>query len=500
MDIRIDKRLKTPVYLQIVSAIKQEIAAGAVTQERILPSERVLAKMLGVHRNTVAKAYSELKGQGLIESYPGVGYRVYDSRQEIGQGPAAAGRQSRQSKKVNWLDQIKPEYLDMTVTFDELFQRFSQPDKISLGSGIAATGLYDREKLSRRIADIVSHEGKKQYFYSPYQGDEDLRRQVASYLSTKGIKATTRQIQILTETNQALDFLITLLVKPGDVVITEEPVSPDTYRAIGLAGARLVTLPVDEDGMQCQYLEQMIQQWKPRLLCLNSSFHDPTGQLLSVERRKEILRLSEKYRLPVIEYDEASELYYDVPPISPMKVFDRLENVVYIYSFSLTFVPGLSLAFVVANADLIRRLSYLVSVRLVAMDWMTQRLLAGYLAEGVYYRKLSDYRAEYRKKRDLVLDALEGMRGLGVEYEKPKGGIYVWCRLPEGVDSKEFNARAYSNGISVLPGYVFYPARNGGRDRVRLNFSYETPKRLEDGMQIFRRSLRECLAKRASET
>ena len=162
MDIRIDKRLKTPVYLQIVSAIKQEIAAGVVTQERILPSERVLAKMLGVHRNTVAKAYSELKGQGLIESYPGVGYRVYDSRQEIGQGPAAAGRQSRQSKKVNWLDQIKPEYLDMTVTFDKLFQRFSQPDKISLGSGIAATGLYDREKLSRRIADIVSHEGKKQ--------------------------------------------------------------------------------------------------------------------------------------------------------------------------------------------------------------------------------------------------------------------------------------------------------------------------------------------------
>ena len=116
MDIRIDKRLKTPVYLQIVSAIKQEIAAGAVTQERILPSERVLAKMLGVHRNTVAKAYSELKGQGLIESYPGVGYRVYDSRQEAGMDLVAAGSQRRRGKKVNWLDQIKPEYLDMTVT------------------------------------------------------------------------------------------------------------------------------------------------------------------------------------------------------------------------------------------------------------------------------------------------------------------------------------------------------------------------------------------------
>ena len=139
-------------------------------------------------------------------------------------------------KKVNWLDQIKNEYLDMTVTFDELFQRFSQPDKISLGSGIAATGIYDREKLAEHISEIVSQEGKKQYFYSPYQGDENLRRQVVSYLSTKGIKATPSQIQILTDTNQALDFLITLLVKPGDTVITEEPVSPDTYRAIGLAG------------------------------------------------------------------------------------------------------------------------------------------------------------------------------------------------------------------------------------------------------------------------
>lgn len=171
------------------------------------------------------------------------------------------------------------------------FQRFSRQDKISLGSGIAATGIYDREKLSQRISQILSQEGKKQYFYTPYQGDEDLRRQVVSYLSTKGIKATTSQIQILTETNQALDFLITLLVKPGDAVITEEPVSPDTYRAIGLAGGKLITLPVDNDGMECQYLEQTIQKWNPRLLCLNSSFHDPTGQLLSVQRRKEILRL-----------------------------------------------------------------------------------------------------------------------------------------------------------------------------------------------------------------
>ena len=503
MDIKIDREIKIPVYLQIASSIKQQIMTGSVNSDTILPSERALAKMLSIHRNTVARAYGELKGQGLIESYQGIGYRVCASAASeegmtkncIAQTGFADARKEhrRGDKRVNWLDQIKDEYLDMTVTFDEMFQRFSRPEKISLGSGIAATGIYDREKLSKRISKIVSEEGKKQYFYTPYQGDEDLRRQIVSYLSTKGIKATTRQIQILTETNQALDFLITLLVKPGDAVITEEPVSPDTYRAIGLAGGKLITVPMGEDGIETAYLEEIIQRQKPRLICLNSSFHDPTGQVLSVEKRKEILKLSEKYRLPVIEYDEASELHYDIPSISPMKVFDRLENVVYIYSFSLTFVPGLSLAFIVANADLIRRLSYLVSVRLVAMDWMTQRLLAEFLEEGVYYRKLSDYRKEYKKKRDIVCGKLEEMKELGVSYLKPKGGIYVWCRLPDGVDSKELDSRAYSSGISILPGYVFYPSKNGGREYIRINFSYETPERLSKGMDILKASIEECM-------
>ena len=250
-----------------------------------------------------------------------------------------------------------------------------------------------------------------------------------------------------------------------------------------------------DEGMECKYLEETIQKWKPRLLCLNSSFHDPTGQVLSVEKRKEILKLSEKYRLPVIEYDEASELHYDITSISPMKVFDRMDNVVYIYSFSLTFVPGLSLAFIVANAELIRRLSYLVSVRLVAMDWMTQRLLAGYLEEGIYYRKLSEYRSEYKKKRDLVCKKLDEMKPLGVRYIKPKGGIYIWCKLPVGVDSKELNSRAYSNGISILPGYVFYPSKNGGREYIRINFSYETYDRISEGMDILASSIKECMPK-----
>lgn len=483
MEVKIDKELKIPIYLQIASSLKLQIMSGALPQDSILPSERTLAKMLGIHRNTVTKAYSELKGQGLIESYQGVGYKVFSAES------VKNDFDKKYNKKVNWTNQIKDEYLDMPVTFDELFQRFGNQEKISLGSGIAAPGLYDREKLARRISAIVSEEGKKQYFYTPYQGDEELRRQVVSYLSTKGIKATVNEIQILTETNQALDFLVTMLVKPGDAVITEEPVSPDTYRALELAGAQVVTVPMGENGMEYASFEPIIQKCKPKLICLNSSFHDPTGMLLSAEGRKEILRLSSKYRIPVIEYDEASELYYDTPAVLPMKVFDELNNVVYIYSFSLTFVPGLSLAFIVADAELIRRISYLVSVRLVALDWLTQRLVASFLEEGIYYGKLEEYRREYRKKRDLACAKLDEMRSLGVTYTKPQGGIYIWCKLPPHIDSKRLVNLGYRNGISLLPGYIFYPLKNGGREYIRVNFSYETEERLAQGLDILKETI-----------
>lgn len=478
MEIRIDKQLKTPIYMQIVQGIKREILIGALTEDSILPSERALAKMLNVHRNTVNKAYTELKGEGVIDSEQGVGYRV--AQKEV------VTKSPRKGKKVNWMDQINDKYLDLPITFDDLFQRFNRKEKISLGSGIATPGMYDIEELSHKIAKIVAGEGKNQYFYSPHQGDESLRRQLVSFLSTKGIKASPGQIQILTETNQALDFLINMLVKPGDVVVTEEPVSPDTYRTVELAGAKLATVPMDEYGIQCDYLEEVVKQKNPKLICLNSSFHDPTGSMLSLERRKKVMEISETYRIPIIEYDEASELYYGEDAFQPIKAFDRYDNVVYIYSFSLTFVPGLSLAFIVANGELIHKLSYLVSMRLVAMDWLTQKLISAYLEEGIYYRKLNDFRQENREKRDLVCNELEELKQYGLEFTKPQGGIYLWCKLPRPLDSKNFIIKAYANGISLLPGHVFYPTKGGGRDYIRINYTYEDKERLLEGVKILK--------------
>ena len=139
-------------------------------------------------------------------------------------------------------------------------------------------------------------------------------------------------------------------------------------------------------------------------------------------------------------------------------------------------------------------MSYLVSVRMVGTDWLSQKLAAKYLDDGTYYGILDTFRENYRRKQEIVCDVLDSMKDIGVEYTRPDGGVYIWCKLPEGIDSKDFIASAYSRGLALLPGYIFYPFRNGGRDRVRINYSYETEERIQVGMNTFRQVLREELA------
>ena len=302
MDITVDKSIRTPLYWQIADQIKAMIIEGQMADGSILPSERSLAQMLGVHRNTIIKAYSHLRDQELIDSLQGVGYRVTYKSESFYEPDVR--------RKVNWSTIIKDEYQDMEKTFDDIFLRFTEENNISFSTGMPPA-IYDEEDLATDLAAILREEGRKPFFLSPYQGDLTLRHKIIAYLRTKGIKAGLNQVQILSETNQALDFIVTSLLNPGDRVITEEPVSPDVYRVIELAGGRPVTVPVDENGMICDNLEALIETHRPKFIYVNSSYHDPTGNILSVERRRKLLELSNRYRLPIIEEDAASELSFE---------------------------------------------------------------------------------------------------------------------------------------------------------------------------------------------
>ncbi len=496
MKFNVDKELKTPVYLQIANSIKEQIMAGEVADGTVLPSERTLAKLLDVHRNTIVRAYNELKAEDFINSKQGVGYIVTINNEEDYDKPCNKIEDTRKTKKVNWINQIRDEYFDLEVTFDNLFQRTREKNICAMGGGVSSDEIYDQRKVANDIAEIIAGDGKNHYFFCPYKGDKLLRQKAVSFLSTKGIKASTGQIQILQETNQAVEFISTLILKKGDTVIMEEPVHPDIFRAFELAGAKIVTIPMDEEGMKCDILADIVEKVRPRFIYVNSSFHDPTGVVLSMERRKRIMEISNEYRVPIIEEDAASELYFTEEKLPPIKSMDTTGNVIYIYSFSLNFLPGMSLALVVADRELIKRFSYIVSVRMIPTDWISQKLLARYLDNGFQYEAFDAFRENYREKQNLVCKLLDEMAYLGVEYIKPKGGVYIWCKLPHGIDCKEFINKAYNKGLSLIPGHIFYPLKNGGRDHVRINYSFEALQGLERGMNIFKETILESLVQK----
>ena len=484
MDIIINHHTQTPIYLQIANQIKEMVLKCEITDGFILPSERTMAKLVGVHRNTIIKAYNELKSEELLTSTQGIGYMI----------SYQCGEKEEETRNdiISWASLIKDEYLNLKIAFDDLFTKSYTSNNISFEGGIASTEEYGKEDLAAILTDIISSD-KEAYSYTPYQGIYSLRQNIAHFMNNKGMKAKPNEIQIISETNQALDYLASLLIKPGDFVITEEPVSPDVYRTIALAGGKIITVPMDEEGILCDSLEPLIIKHHPKFIYVNSDFHNPTGVVMSLKRRKSLLSLSHKYKLPIIEEDGTSEICFEGVKIPSMKALDKGNNVIYIYSFALTFAPGIRMAFVLADKTLIRSLSYVVSIRLISLDSISQKLLSSYIEKGIYQRNIRNICADYKEKRDLMCSCLSEAQSLGVEFCKPRGGVYLWCKLSSNMDFKLLYLKAAEGGVSFIPGNVFYPKGSKGDSYIRLNFSYPSKLQIEKGIRILTKAIKESI-------
>ena len=232
--------------------------------------------------------------------------------------------------------------------------------------------------------------------------------------------------------------------------------------------------------MICDYLEPLIELHRPKFIYVNSSYHNPTGVILSRERRKKLLELSYQYRIPIVEEDEASELFLEGERMPSLRSMDSKENVIYMYSFSLTLVPGVGISFMIAPRAVIKRNSNLVSVRLVTLDWTPQHLTCQYLKEGTFSRKLEDFRQVYKKKRDLMCFYLDqAAREIGLSYRKPEGGVYLWIKLPAGLDVTSLARETEKRSVSFIPGAIFFPGKNPGGNYIRLNYSYPTEEQIK---------------------
>lgn len=486
MEIKIIKKSQTPIYKQVQNQIKELIQNGELVEGLLLPSERRLADMTAIHRNTITKAYQGLKAEGYIESFKGKGYKVvYSIAYPLNTFTSA------KHGSIPWYYLMRDDLLEYKISFDDLFSKSYSRRGISFAGGIVPPEVYYKDDIKKILKDIIESEIEDIFEYSPYQGLFKLRQTICSRLRTRGINATPNEIQVVNETNHANDYISELFIKPGDFVITEEPLSPDIYRTFKLSGANIITVPLENDGIRIDIVEASIIKNNPKFIYVSSSYNDPTGIIMSLEKRKRLLEISNKYKVPIIEDDSASEIRFTENNIPSIKSLDKMGSVIYIYSFALTYAPGIKLAYILAPKQVIKKISYLLSMHMVNLDSINQSILCKYMESGLYDTNLKRICRCYQEKRDLMCNLLEDIQNDHIEFKKPLGGVYLWCKISEKVSMSKLVKLVYRRGVYLIPGSLFFPNGNKGDNYIRLNFSYPSTNDIRVGIDILSETLKE---------
>jgi len=484
MEIAVDRTSQTPIYLQILNRIREMILAGDLPPGLRLPPERRLAEALAVNRSTVLAAYRELKAEGLVGAHVGRGTVVLAQR--YGELPAAP------RGELPWRQLFRPDAVTQDPLVRDLLDVSDRPGLISLAAGLPAPELVPLDALRRLAVETLARVGPEIFLHSPTEGLTALREAIASLMRARGADCAAEDVLVLSGSQQGIDLVARVLLDPGDAVVVEQPSFFGALQAFRAAQARLVGVPVDDDGMRPDALEAVLQRYRPKLIYTLPSFQNPSSALLSAERRQRVLELAYRFQVPVLEDDPYSDLAYDGAPPLPLRALDRGGQVLYLSTFSKVLFPGLRLGWIVAPPPMLRQLILAKQVVDLHSNTPGQWLLARFLEDGHYPAHVARVRPAYRERRDAFERDLRAAAIAGLTWRRPAGGFYFWCRLPEGASAGRLLARAAEAGVSFLPGRACF-ADEPAAELVRLNFTYPPADRLAEGVTRFATALRDLV-------
>ncbi len=495
MRIEIDRGRKAPAYRQIYEQIAAKIRIGELLPGDSLPPERKLAETIGVNRTTVLNAYRELKADGLLDSRVGHGTFVADrmagSNMRLAGSPKPMYAHSA-GGELPW----QRLFSESSAAFEshllkDLLTLASRRDIITFATGIASPDSGPSEIL-RGLEDkiLVEHE-LRGLLHAPAEGFLSFRTALCRMMRRRGVEAVPDEVMVLSGSQQGIDVLARVLIDPGDVVVVEEPTYFPAITAFRAAGARVVGVPLDADGLRTDILEEILQRSHPKFVYTMPSHQNPTGIDMSLPRRRELLALAARYRVPLIEDDAYGELSYDHAPLPTLKSMDRDGHVIYLSTFSKVVYSGLRIGWMIGHKKLIKRAISVKQTADLHSSSLSQYLLEPFLEQG-FERHIEKMRVEYRGKRDLMCDSLERYMPDGVTWDRPVGGYYIWALLPHGADMALLLRKAAGQGVAFVPGSAFY---HDGRasETIRLNFTGASMAEIPEGIRRLSEALRETL-------
>ncbi|KVN54744.1 2-aminoadipate aminotransferase [Burkholderia ubonensis] len=381
----------------------------------------------------------------------------------------------------------------------ELFKYLGEPGMISFAGGYPASDLFDVDGLNAAAARAYA-QPTRCLQYGPTDGLAELKQQLIALMARRSVTCTPAELVVTTGSQQGLDLLLRVMVAPGDVVLTEQPAYPATLQALRLQQARIVTIPVDGDGLDADRLDALLAAGtiaQPKLLYTVPTFANPTGATLARERRLKLLRLAVRHRFLIVEDDPYADLRFAGEALpSMLALADEVDGardwIVHFASLSKIVAPGLRVGWTIAPAEIARRCVIAKqTVDLCSAPW-TQAIAAEYLADGALERHLPRITDAYKRKCAAMCDALRDGLGDAIEFHRPEGGMFVWARIG-AVSSARLLQHAIANKIVFVPGNAFF-ADNVDDASLRLSYAAPDVDAIREGVARLARAYGAALA------
>jgi DNA-binding transcriptional MocR family regulator len=469
MKLVLERASELPLYRQLAEQIREYIRSGALSPGTRLPTVRQIAAEHGITRLTVQTAFNELQALGLVESFVGRGSFVAEKPPVALTSPL----------KLREGAQPPPQWFSQTL-FADMLRLADHPDLISMVSAIPEGNAIPLLELQRQFKQVTGDISA--FMYGPAQGEPELREEIAHLLLDRGIVTSPDTVLITTGAQQGMDIVLRTLASPDEVLVVEEPTYPGIIELAAQRQQRVVGVPVDEEGLVLERLEEVCKTYHPRLVYTIPTFHNPTGVSLSAERRKQILQMARTYDFYLIEDDVYGFLAYREPAPLALKALDTEERVIYLLGFSKILAPGLRLGALVAGNGLLPEILSTKRTSDLTCSPILQRCLSGYLRKRHLTTHLQKLRHFYQERLDSVCGAAE-IHLSDCRWRKPEGGLCFWVNLPQGINERDFYLEAAERGVGIMPGRAFFPQLRH-EAYMRLSFGSNPPQRLIQGISL----------------
>ncbi len=374
----------------------------------------------------------------------------------------------------------------------ELLKLTQRPEVISFAGGLPAPEIFPVQRFREACQKVLTTNPSTALQYGPTEGYRPLRELIVAHMARYGILATVDNILITSGSQQALDLIAKLLINRGDRILVESPTYLGALQAFDLMGAEYVTVPIDDDGLQTSEMDRALRSG-PKFMYILPNFQNPGGTTLSRPRRDELVLLSDKYGIPIIEDDPYGQLRYEGEHIPPLVVLDRtnllrdngylLGNVIYLSTFSKVLAPGLRLGWIVAPPDVITHLVQLKQSTDLHTSSFTQMVAYEVARDGFLEEHVKLIRRVYKERRDAMLEALHDYFPPEVSWTHPHGGLFLWVTLPPGIDTMKLLDTALRQDVAFVPGGPFFPSGQEKGSHMRLNFSNAQPEQIREGIR-----------------